>query len=75
MCCEGVFSVTWYCFCVKWYERAGITDLFKKTGGGKILMLNLIQESERLVSICITLMHANNSNNNKLNFIAVYKED
>lgn len=51
-------------------KRAGITDLFQKTGGGKILMLNLIQESERLVSMCITLMHANNSNNNKLNFIA-----
>lgn len=33
-------------------------------------MLNLIQESERLVSMCITLMHANNSNNNKLHFIA-----
>lgn len=66
----GFFSVTSCCFCVKWYERAGITDLFQKTGGGKILMLNLIQESERLVSMCITLMHANNSNNNKLNFIA-----
>lgn len=33
-------------------------------------MWNLIQESERLVSMRITLMHANNSNNNKLNFIA-----
>lgn len=62
VCHEGFFCNLILLLC-KYCVRDGIIDVFQKTGG-KILLLNLIRESERLVSMCITLMHANNSNSN-----------